>query len=52
MGGIVVHDEMDVEAARDIAFDLAQEAEELASAMTGIGIPPARAVWRGRGERR
>jgi hypothetical protein len=30
---------MDVEAARDIAFDLAQEAQELASAMTGIAAP-------------
>ena len=39
VGGVVVHHEVDVEAARDIAFDLAQEAQELASAMTGIAAP-------------
>jgi hypothetical protein len=39
VGGVVVHHEVDVEGARDIAFDLAQEAQELASAMTGIAAP-------------
>jgi hypothetical protein len=39
VGGVVVHHEVDVEAGRDIALDLTQEAQELASAMTGIGAP-------------
>ena len=39
VGGVIVHDEVDVEIGRDIAFDLAQEAQELASAMAGIAAP-------------
>jgi hypothetical protein len=34
---------MHISAARDIALDLAQEAQELASAMTGIATPDDRA---------
>ena len=39
VGGVIVHDQVDVEIGRDIAFDLAQEAQELASAMAGIAAP-------------
>jgi hypothetical protein len=34
VGGVIVHHQMHISAARDIALDLAQEAQELASAMT------------------
>ena len=33
MGGVIVHDQANVEIGRDIAFDLAQETQELAPSM-------------------
>ena len=39
VGGVVVHDQAHFEFGRDIALDLAQEAQELASAMTRIATP-------------
>src|SRR6516165_9177022 len=36
VGGVIVHDQVDVEIGRNITFDFAQEAEELAPAMTRI----------------
>ena len=36
VGGVVVHDQARSEFGRDMALDLAQEAQELASAMTRI----------------
>ena len=39
VGGVVVHDQANVEIGRDIALDLAQEAQELSPAMTRIATP-------------
>ena len=36
MAGVIVRDQVNVEIVRDVALDLAQEAEELPSAMAGI----------------
>ena len=37
VGGVVVQDKVDVEAGGHGGFDLAQEGEELAAAVTGLG---------------
>src|SRR5579862_569983 len=39
VGGVIVHDQVNVEIARHVALDLAQEAQELAAAMAGITAP-------------
>jgi hypothetical protein len=36
VGGVIVHDQANVEIGRDIAFDLAQETQELAPSMARI----------------
>jgi hypothetical protein len=36
VSGVIVHDQVNVEIAREIALDLAQEAQEFAAAMAGI----------------
>jgi hypothetical protein len=43
VGCVIVHDQVDVEVFRDVALDLPQEAEELASSMAGIATPDDRA---------
>jgi hypothetical protein len=39
VGGVVVHDQVDVEVVWHAALDLAQEAEELTASMAGIIAP-------------
>jgi hypothetical protein len=36
VGGVIVHDQANVEIGRDIAFDLAQETQELAPSVARI----------------
>ncbi len=38
VGGVVVHDEMDVEIVGDVGFDLVQELAELGRAVAGIAL--------------
>ena len=44
MGGVVVHDEMDVEVLRSEAVDFAQEAQKLGVTMTRVAFANDRAL--------